>query len=125
MSELGKKKKAPNWTAHETHTFLDLMIENNVMEVFDGKKGRSLKVYQLMSRKMKDAGFDRDEDQLKFRFIKLKSIFMKQRDNNQRDGLVQEEDPYYEKLEALLGNKRNVEFKNCGYDSSSRNYISY
>lgn len=117
-----KKKKSPNWTSNEVNTFLDLMLENNVMSLFDDKKTRTIEIYRMIREKMDDLGFQRDEEQLKNKFTKLKGDFMKQRANNQKSGHGREDDPFYDKLSQLLSKRPVVAFQDFGIDTSSREY---
>lgn len=113
-----KKRKSPNWTSNEVTTFLDLMIENNVMSLFDDKKTRTIEIYRMISDKMQDVGNQRDPDQLKIKFTKLKGDFMRIRMNNNTSGAARLDDPFYDKMSTLLSKRPVVAFQNSGYDTS-------
>lgn len=113
-----KKKKSPNWSINEVTTLLDLMIENNVMGLFDDKKTRTIDIYRMISEKLIDLGHNRDPDQIKVKFTKLKSDFMRIRINNNTSGAARLEDPFFEKMSTLLSKRPVIAFQETGFDTS-------
>lgn len=85
----------------------------------DDKKIRNPEIYNQLSEKMTQNGYNRDADQCKNRFNKLKSHYYLQKANNNTSGHELQDDSYYEKLSQLLSTRPIVVFQNSGFDSSS------
>ena len=92
------------WTEPETLKLIELWSKDNVQSQFEGCK-RNRAVFESVSRRMTDAGFERTANQCREKIMKLRVEYKKVKDNNNQTGNNRKTCKFYEKLDNVLGSK--------------------
>lgn len=108
------RKKGNNWSFSETKIFIDLCLKENVERVIDQKHLKHYEIFQSLELELQKSGVNRDNDQLRVKYKKLKEAYRKA----MRAG--EYEMPFYKKLQQLFDYKI-VEPKENGHNSTTDN----
>lgn len=78
------------------------MHEMNILKYLDGRKHRNADVFQKVSTKLAEAGFQRTVEQIRCRW---KALYYKTKKHNNTSGSDPQRCPFYDEWEKLLGHR--------------------
>ena len=92
------------WSDPQTLKLIELWSDDHVQRQLEGYK-RNKAVFESISRRMNDAGFDRTASQCREKIKKLRAEYKKVKDNNSQTGNNRKTCKFYERLDSVLGSK--------------------
>ncbi|KAK9952770.1 hypothetical protein ABG768_018577 [Culter alburnus] len=92
------------WSTQEVQTFLGIISEERVQRELDGMV-RNEKVFQYVSERMAEEGFQRTPEQCRVKCKKLRSEYRKVKDHNSRSGVNRKNWKWFDMLDAIYGHR--------------------
>ena len=92
------------WTNREVETFLCILGEEEVQRELHGSV-RNAKVFQLVSNKLLDAGFEKNTEQCRQKSKKLRVEYRKVKDHNNRSGDNGKMWKWFNMMDAIYGHR--------------------
>ena len=92
------------WTNREVETFLCILGEEDVQRDLDGA-ARNEKVFQLVSQKLLDAGFEKNTEQCRQKSKKLRADYRKAKDHNNQNGDYRKMWKWFNMMDAIYGHR--------------------
>ncbi|XP_056463347.1 uncharacterized protein LOC130403170 [Gadus chalcogrammus] len=96
--------KGSAWTNRELETFLCILGEEEVQTELHGSV-RNAKVFQLVSDKLLDAGFERNPEQCRQKSKKLRVDYRKVKEQNNRSGDKGKTWKWFNMMDAIYGHQ--------------------
>ena len=96
--------KGSAWTNRELETFLCILGEEDVQRELHGSV-RNAKVFQLVSDKLLDAGFERNTEQCRQKSKKLRVEYRKVKEQNNRSGDKGKTWKWFNMMDAIYGHQ--------------------
>ncbi|XP_030233463.1 zinc finger protein with KRAB and SCAN domains 2 [Gadus morhua] len=97
-------RKGMVWTNREVETFLCILGEEDVQRDLDGA-ARNEKVFQLVSQKLLDAGFEKNTEQCRQKSKKLRADYRKAKDHNNQNGDYRKMWKWFNMMDAIYGHR--------------------
>ena len=97
-------RKGSTWTNREVETFLYILGGEDVQRELHGSV-RNAKVFQLVSDKLLDAGFEKNVEQCRQKSKKLRSEYRKAKDHNNRSGGDGKEWKWFNMMDVIYGHR--------------------
>lgn len=114
-----KRKKGTNWSEKETNYFIQLCIDKRILKLMDEKKYKHIDIYKSLEPTMKEAGFIKSAEQMKFKMKHLKEMYYKCKRSNSVSGHDRMSFQYFEAMDELLGSRPSVKaIDGVGIESS-------
>ncbi|KAF7701333.1 uncharacterized protein LOC124393945 isoform X1 [Silurus meridionalis] len=98
-------EKSEPWHNKETKTLIGIWSEDEVQRELEGTV-RNQKVFQKISQRMWDLGYNRSPDRCRVKIKKLKQDYRRLNEYNKRNGAKRKTNQWYEALDAVLGRGR-------------------
>ncbi|XP_046384535.1 uncharacterized protein LOC124154701 [Ischnura elegans] len=111
------ERKRNVWSEQETMHLINLIKEEDIMRLLDGKRSRNSDIYMRLVGPMSEAGYIRDVNQLRTKWKHLQQEYRKEVAARGRSGGAGHASPYFEALHEILGHRANVTFVEEGIDS--------
>ena len=96
--------RGSTWSDAEVTALISIWGDEGIQEQLDGAS-RNRSIYNTISKKLKESGFDRDWQQCKSKIKNLKSDYKKIKDHNGVTGNSRQTCKFFEKLDAILGHR--------------------
>ncbi|XP_056464307.1 zinc finger and SCAN domain-containing protein 20-like [Gadus chalcogrammus] len=109
-------RKGMVWTNREVETFLCILGEEDVQRDLDGA-ARNEKVFQLVSQKLLDAGFEKNTEQCRQKSKKLRADYRKAKDHNNQNGDYRKMWKWFNMMDAIYGHR--LESKGTEIDTAN------
>lgn len=100
-------EKTELWHSKETRTLIGIWSEDEVQRELEGTV-RNQKVFQKISQRMWELGYNRSPDRCRMKIKKLKQDYRKLKEYNKRNGMNPKTNQWYEALDAVLGRRLGV-----------------
>nr|CAD7196554.1 unnamed protein product [Timema douglasi] len=101
-----RRNSRPFWTKQETLYLINLMKEKNFFTLLQKKRYRTASIYKLMEEQMREAGSEKNHEQIRAKWKALKASYAAARKgisySNNREVC-----PFEPELDALLGKRYN------------------
>ena len=116
--------KGSPWTYEEVKALISVWAEANIQQQLDGAV-RNKSVFEEISKRLRQAGIEKDWQQCRAKVKNLKSLYKKVKDSNGRSGRGRNSCHFFDDLDAILGSRPAtqppivVESLNDNTDSSS------
>nr|XP_015796201.2 uncharacterized protein LOC107372477 [Nothobranchius furzeri] len=104
------------WSDEETSVFIGLVKSMNIMSLFDDRKCRDSEIYKKITEKLREAGFVRTPDQVKYRWKMLKKAYYKAKKQNNTSGSNPFSFPQFDLMDEILGNRPISTAEKSGVD---------
>ena len=95
---------AGNWKDEEVWKLVEIWGDDTIQAALEGCK-RNKQVYERVSSRMRDAGFERTAEQCRDKAKKLKSEYRKVKDKHEKSGSGRKAWKFLDALDAVLGDK--------------------
>ncbi|XP_026997033.1 zinc finger and SCAN domain-containing protein 29-like [Tachysurus fulvidraco] len=100
-------EKTEPWQSKETKTLIGIWSEDEVQRELEGSV-RNQKVFQKISQRMWELGYNRSPDRCRVKIKKLKQDFRRLKEYNKRNRMNPKTNQWYEALDAVLGRRLGV-----------------
>lgn len=97
-------EKTEPWHNKETKTLLGIWSEDEVQRELEGTV-RNQKVFQKISQRMWELGYNRSPDRCRVKIKKLKQDYRRLKEYNKRTGTSRKKNQWYDALDAVLGRR--------------------
>ncbi|MCJ8742620.1 hypothetical protein PDJAM_G00084180 [Pangasius djambal] len=97
-------EKTKLWHKKETKTLIGIWSEDEVQRELEGNV-RNQKVFQKISQRMRDLGYNRSPDRCRVKIKKLKQDYRRLKEYNKRNGTNRKKNRWYDALDAVLGRR--------------------
>ncbi|KAF5901916.1 zinc finger and SCAN domain-containing protein 29-like, partial [Clarias magur] len=97
-------EKTEPWHNKETKTLIGIWSEDEVQRELEGTV-RNQKVFQKISQRMWDLGYNRSPDRCRVKIKKLKQDYRRLKEYNKRNGTSRKKNQWYDALDAVLGRR--------------------
>ena len=74
------------WSDAEVSTLLGFITDIDAVKMLDGKRQRNEKVFAKLHEMMKDRGMDKSLQQIRCKYKKMKSIYLKEKTKCTKSG---------------------------------------
>ncbi|XP_060752311.1 zinc finger protein with KRAB and SCAN domains 2-like isoform X2 [Tachysurus vachellii] len=101
-------EKTEPWQNKETKTLIGIWSEDGVQRELEGTV-RNQKVFQKISQRMWELGYNRSPDRCRVKIKKLKQDYRRLKEYNKRNGMNPKTNQWYEALDAVLGHRSVTE----------------
>ncbi|XP_074802980.1 uncharacterized protein LOC141983916 [Natator depressus] len=95
-------KRAPAWTKREVRDLITVWGDESVLPELRSKR-RNAKIFEKISKGMKDRGYNRDPQQCSMKLKELRQAYQRTREAIGRSGSEPQTCRFYEDLQAFLG----------------------
>ncbi|XP_048718091.1 myb/SANT-like DNA-binding domain-containing protein 7 [Caretta caretta] len=95
-------KRAPAWTKREVLDLIAVWGDESVLSELRSKR-RNAKIFEKISKDMKDRGYNRDLQQCRVKLKELRQAYQKTKEANARSGSEPQTCHFYDELHAILG----------------------
>ena len=113
-----KSRKGLPWTNREVETLLCILGEEDVQRDLDGAV-RNEKVFQLVSEKLLDAGFEKNTEQCRQKSKKLRADYRKAKDQNNQNGDYRKMWKWFNMMDAIYGHRLEGRGTEGGVDTAT------
>ncbi|EMP39485.1 hypothetical protein UY3_03265 [Chelonia mydas] len=96
------RKRASAWTEREVLDLITVWGEESMLSELCSKR-RNAKIFEKISRGMKDRGYNRDPQQCHVKLKELRQAYQKTREANGHSGSEPQTCRFYDELHAILG----------------------
>lgn len=94
------------WLEWEVLNLLEIIREEKIHQLFDGKRYKNAEIYKLVESKMKEKGvINKNAEQIKNKWKALKTSYTSCKKSNSVSGAQRNECDYYEILDDILGTR--------------------
>ncbi|XP_060765658.1 zinc finger protein with KRAB and SCAN domains 2-like isoform X2 [Neoarius graeffei] len=97
-------EKTEPWHNKETKTLIGIWSEDEVQRELEGAV-RNQKVFQKISQRMWELGYNRSPDRCRVKIKKLKQDYRRLKEYNKRNGSNRKTNQWYDALDAVLGRR--------------------
>ena len=94
--------KGSPWSDEEVKALINIWAETNIQEQLEGAV-RNKAVFERISKRLKEAGYDKDWTQCRAKIKNLKTLYKRVKDNNSRSGRGRKVCKFYDEIDAILG----------------------
>ncbi|EMP42438.1 hypothetical protein UY3_00277 [Chelonia mydas] len=115
------RKRAPAWTEREVLDLIALCGDESVLSELHSKR-RNAKIFEKISKGMKDRGYSRDPQQCCMKLKELSQAYKRTREANGCSGSEPQTCRFYDELHAILGGASTTTPVQC---MDSVNGLSY
>ncbi|XP_048677132.2 myb/SANT-like DNA-binding domain-containing protein 7 [Caretta caretta] len=95
-------KRAPAWTKREVLELIAVWGDESVLSEFCSKR-RNAKIFEKISKVMKDRGYNRVPQQYRVKLKELRQAYQKTQEANTRSGSEPQTCHFYDELHTILG----------------------
>ncbi|EMP34342.1 hypothetical protein UY3_08511 [Chelonia mydas] len=95
-------KRAPAWTEREVLDLIAVWGDESVLSELRSKR-RNAKIFEKISKGMKDRGYNRDPQQCCMKLKELRQAYQKTQEANARSGSESQTCGFYDEMHAILG----------------------
>ncbi|EMP40581.1 hypothetical protein UY3_02181 [Chelonia mydas] len=95
-------KRAPAWTKREELDLIAVWEDESVPSELHSKR-RNAKIFEKISKGMKDRGYHRDPQQCRVKLKELRQAYQKTQEENAHSGSEPQTCHFYDELHAILG----------------------
>ncbi|EMP31197.1 hypothetical protein UY3_11707 [Chelonia mydas] len=96
------RKRAPVWTEWEVLDLIAVWGDESVLSELRSKR-RNAKIFEKISKGIKDRGYHRDPQQCRVKLKELRQVYRKHKESNARSGSEPQTCHFYDELHAILG----------------------
>ncbi|XP_065447987.1 uncharacterized protein LOC135982962 [Chrysemys picta bellii] len=96
------RKRAPAWTDQEVLDLIAVWGDESVLSELRSKK-RNAKIYEKISKAMRERGYSRDATQCRVKIKELRQGYQKTNESNGHSGSQPQTCRFYEALHSILG----------------------
>ncbi|XP_074810059.1 myb/SANT-like DNA-binding domain-containing protein 7 [Natator depressus] len=96
------RKRAPAWTKQEVLDLIAVWGDESVLSELRSKR-RNAKIFEKISKGMKDRGYNRDPQRCHMKLKELRQAYQRTREANSRSGSEPHTCRFYDELHAILG----------------------
>ncbi|EMP26985.1 Zinc finger and SCAN domain-containing protein 29 [Chelonia mydas] len=114
MMESQNHKRAPAWTEREVLDLIAVWGDESVLSELRSKR-RNAKIFEKISKGMKDRGYNRDLQQCRVKLKELRQAYQRTREANGRSGSEPQTCRFYDELHAILGDAPTTTPALCVY----------
>lgn len=100
---MDKTEKTEPWHNKETKTLIGIWSEDEVQRELEGSV-RNQRVFQKISQRMWELGYNRSPDRCRVKIKKLKQDYRRLKEFNKRNG-YRKKNQWYDALDAVLGRR--------------------
>ncbi|KAF4081881.1 hypothetical protein AMELA_G00145480 [Ameiurus melas] len=111
-------EKTEPWHNKETKTLIGIWSEDEVQRELEGTV-RNQKVFQKISQRMWELGYNRSPDRCRVKIKKLKQDYRRLKEYNKRNGTNRKTNQWYDALDAVLGRRAESVGRSVTAESSS------
>lgn len=111
-------EKTEPWHNKETKTLIDIWSEDEVQRELEGTV-RNQKVFQKISQRMWELGYNRSPDRCRVKIKKLKQDYRRLKEYNKRNGTNRKTNQWYTALDAVLGRRAENAGRTVSAESST------
>lgn len=117
-----KMEKTEPWHNKETKTLIGIWSEDEVQRELEGTV-RNQKVFQKISQRMWELGYNRSPDRCRVKIKKLKQDYRRLKEYNKRNGMNPKTNQWYEALDAVLGRRADNGGRTVTAESSTTSLL--
>lgn len=114
MDQTGKTEP---WHSKETKTLIGIWSEDEVQRELEGSI-RNQRVFQKISQRMWELGYNRSPDRCRVKIKKLKQDYRRLKEFNKRNGF-RKKNQWYDSLDAVLGRRAESAVRTVSTESST------
>ncbi|TSS11564.1 Zinc finger and SCAN domain-containing protein 29 [Bagarius yarrelli] len=111
-------EKTEPWQSKETKTLIGIWSEDELQRELDGTV-RNQKVFQKISQRMWELGYNRSPDRCRVKIKKLKQDYRRLKEYNKRNGMKPKTNQWYDAMDAVLGPMEGNVGRSARAESSS------